>query len=42
MTANSSGGMDNAPLDNGFISTDDLISDWYIYETVEPAVSQDE
>lgn len=42
MAANGSAGTDNAPLDSGLISTDDLVSDWYIYETVEPAVPHDE
>lgn len=42
MAANNSGGMHNAPLDNDFAGADDLVSDWYIYETMEPAVPQDE
>ncbi|XP_066859686.1 receptor for retinol uptake STRA6 [Anser cygnoides] len=39
MAANSSGGARSSPLDDGF--GDDLVSDWYIYETAEPAVPQD-
>uniref|UniRef100_A0A8B9HXW3 Receptor for retinol uptake STRA6 n=1 Tax=Anser brachyrhynchus TaxID=132585 RepID=A0A8B9HXW3_9AVES len=39
MAANSSGGARGSPLDDGF--GDDLVSDWYIYETAEPAVPQD-
>ncbi|NXN94553.1 STRA6 protein, partial [Rhinopomastus cyanomelas] len=42
MTANSSGGMRDALLDSGLTDADDLVSDWYIYEAVEPAVSQDD
>ena len=42
MAANGSGGMHDALLDNGFAGTDDLVSDWYIYETMEPAMPQDE
>jgi len=42
MAANGSGGMHDALLDNGFAGADDLISDWYIYETMESAVQQDE
>lgn len=42
MAANSSGGMQDAPLDSSLASTDDLASDWYIYEPMEPAVPQDE
>ncbi|NXJ02103.1 STRA6 protein, partial [Psophia crepitans] len=41
MAANVSGGMHDALLDNSFTGTDDLVSDWYIYETMEPAVQQD-
>nr|XP_027322108.2 receptor for retinol uptake STRA6 isoform X1 [Anas platyrhynchos]XP_027322109.2 receptor for retinol uptake STRA6 isoform X1 [Anas platyrhynchos] len=39
MAANGSGGAHGSPLDDGF--GDDLVSDWYIYETAEPAVPQD-
>ncbi|XP_035422624.1 receptor for retinol uptake STRA6 [Cygnus atratus] len=39
MAANGSGGARGSPLDDGF--GDDLVSDWYIYETAEPAVPQD-
>ncbi|XP_035191234.1 receptor for retinol uptake STRA6 isoform X1 [Oxyura jamaicensis] len=39
MAANGSGGAHSSPLDDGF--GDDLVSDWYIYETAEPAVPQD-
>ncbi|XP_068552536.1 receptor for retinol uptake STRA6 isoform X1 [Anas acuta] len=39
MAANGSGGAHGSPLDDGF--GDDLGSDWYIYETAEPAVPQD-
>uniref|UniRef100_A0A8B9V914 Receptor for retinol uptake STRA6 n=1 Tax=Anas zonorhyncha TaxID=75864 RepID=A0A8B9V914_9AVES len=39
MAANGSGGVHGSPLDDGF--GDDLGSDWYIYETAEPAVPQD-
>ncbi|GAB0193966.1 receptor for retinol uptake STRA6 [Grus japonensis] len=42
MAANISGGTRDALLDNGFAGTDDLVSDWYIYETVEPAVPRDD
>ncbi|XP_064312914.1 receptor for retinol uptake STRA6 [Phalacrocorax carbo] len=42
MAANRSGGMPDALLDNSFAGTDDLVSDWYIYETMEPAVPQDD
>ncbi|NXQ91859.1 STRA6 protein, partial [Nyctibius grandis] len=42
MAANGSGGMHDALLDNGFAGTDDLVSDWYIYETMEPAVPQED
>ncbi|XP_029869229.1 receptor for retinol uptake STRA6 [Aquila chrysaetos chrysaetos] len=42
MAANGSGGMHDALLDNGFAGTDELVSDWYIYETMEPAVPQDD
>lgn len=42
MAANGSGGMHDALLDNSFAGTDELVSDWYIYETMEPAVPQDE
>ncbi|NWI27593.1 STRA6 protein, partial [Sula dactylatra] len=42
MAANGSGGMHDAPLDNNFAGTDDLVSDWYIYETMETAVPQDD
>ncbi|NXL32558.1 STRA6 protein, partial [Glaucidium brasilianum] len=42
MAANSSGGMHDALLDNGFGGTDDLVSDWYIYETMEPDMPQDD
>ncbi|XP_008496820.2 receptor for retinol uptake STRA6 [Calypte anna] len=41
MAANSSGGMQDALLDNSFVSNDDL-SDWYIYETLEPSAPQDD
>ncbi|XP_071610681.1 receptor for retinol uptake STRA6 isoform X2 [Heliangelus exortis] len=42
MAANSSGGMQDALLDNSFVSNDDLLSDWYIYETLEPSAPQDD
>ncbi|NXJ98899.1 STRA6 protein, partial [Corythaixoides concolor] len=42
MTANGSSGTHDALPDNGFAGADDLVSDWYIYETAEPAVSQDD
>ncbi|NXY49500.1 STRA6 protein, partial [Ceuthmochares aereus] len=42
VAANSSGGMHNAPLDSSFFVDDDLASDWYIYETMEPSVPQDD
>lgn len=42
MAANGSGGMHDALLGDSFAGTDDLVSDWYIYETVEPAAPQDE
>ncbi|NWU15556.1 STRA6 protein, partial [Cephalopterus ornatus] len=42
MAANGSGGMHDALLDSSLDSDDDLVSNWYIYETMEPAVSQDD
>lgn len=42
MATNSSAGLQDALLDQGFGGTEDLVSDWYIYETMEPAVQQDE
>ncbi|NXM76923.1 STRA6 protein, partial [Serilophus lunatus] len=42
MAANGSRGMHDAVLDHSFVSDDDLTSDWYIYETMEPAASQDD
>ncbi|XP_009989324.1 PREDICTED: stimulated by retinoic acid gene 6 protein homolog, partial [Tauraco erythrolophus] len=42
MPANGSSGTHDALPDNGFAGADDLVSDWYIYETMEPAVSQDD
>ncbi|XP_032846089.2 receptor for retinol uptake STRA6 isoform X2 [Tyto alba] len=42
MAANGSGGMHDAPLDNGFAATDDVLSDWYIYETMEPDMPQED
>ncbi|KAM9375152.1 receptor for retinol uptake STRA6 [Phaethornis superciliosus] len=42
MAANSSSGMQDALLDNSFVSNDDLLSDWYIYETLEPSAPQDD
>ncbi|XP_040426496.1 receptor for retinol uptake STRA6 [Cygnus olor] len=39
MAANNSEGARGSPLDDGF--GDDLVSDWYIYETAEPALPQD-
>ncbi|XP_064013164.1 receptor for retinol uptake STRA6 [Pogoniulus pusillus] len=41
MAANSSGAQD-APLDGSLLGTEDLLSDWYIYEPLEPAVPQDD
>ncbi|XP_052664407.1 receptor for retinol uptake STRA6 [Harpia harpyja] len=42
MAANGSGRLHDALLDNSFASTDELVSDWYIYETMEPAMPQDD
>ncbi|XP_065703526.1 receptor for retinol uptake STRA6 [Patagioenas fasciata] len=42
MATNSSAGLQDALLDQGFGGTEDLVSDWYIYETMEPAVQQDD
>ncbi|XP_009673991.2 receptor for retinol uptake STRA6 isoform X1 [Struthio camelus] len=42
MAANGSLDAHGSLLDNGFAGPDDLVSDWYIYETMEPAVPQDD
>ncbi|XP_062439897.1 receptor for retinol uptake STRA6 [Rhea pennata] len=42
MAANGSLDVHSSLLENGFAGTDDLVSDWYIYETAEPAAPQDD